>query len=619
MGILDRIDSPDDVKNLNKDELNELASELRGFMIKNVSKTGGHLASNLGVVEMTIAIHKVFDTEKDRLVFDVGHQSYVHKILTGRKDKFDTLRQYGGLAGFPKPNESVHDAFIAGHASNSVSVALGMARARTLAGEDYSVIALLGDGAMTGGMVYEALSDAGDSGEPLIIILNDNGMAIGSNVGGIAKYLAHERLKPGYMKFKRQYRRIMNATAVGRKLYNAIHSLKTAVKEAIFHCSMFEEMGIEYLGPVDGHDISMMTYVLNLAKEMKKPVLIHAITKKGKGYTYAEKDPDKYHGVSPFDEKTGKTADARDDFSAVFGRKIAELSGEDERICAVTAAMTDSTGLGEFSKKYPERFFDVGIAEAHATAMCAGMAKQGMIPVFAVYSTFFQRSYDMLLHDVAISGLHVVFGVDRAGLVGADGETHHGAFDVSYMTSIPNMSVYSPSNFSELQEMTELAIKHETGPVAVRYPRGAEGDYKDGGAGTKLVRQGKDFTVVTYGMSVNTALGAADILSSRGIEIEIVKLGKIWPVDYDSICASLEKTGRLLVLEECAASGSIGEKIASELVRRKISPESAVFKNLGTSFVTHGDIGSLYKACGIDAVSVADAIAEELENGQDQA
>ena len=619
MSILDRVGSPEDLKNLNIDELNDLAYEIRRFMIKNVSKTGGHLASNLGVVEITIALHKVFDTSKDRLVFDVGHQSYVHKILTGRKDGFSTLRQYGGLAGFPKPSESVHDAFIAGHASNSVSVALGMARARTLAGEDYDVIALLGDGAMTGGPAYEGLSDAGDSGEPIIIILNDNGMAIGSNVGGIAKYLAHERLKPGYMKFKRLYRRIMNATSIGRKLYNVIHKLKTAIKETLFHCSMFEEMGIEYLGPVDGHDISMMTYVLNLAREMKRPVLIHAITQKGKGYSYAENDPNTYHGVSPFDEETGVKPVKRVDFSSVFGDKMTELAGKDRRICAVTAAMTNSTGLYGFSKKYPQRFFDVGIAEAHATAMCAGLAKQGMIPVFAVYSTFLQRGYDMLVHDVGIGGLHVVFGIDRAGLVGADGETHHGLFDVSYLTGTPNFTVYAPSNYSELMDMLELAVFEETGPVAVRYPRGTEGVYKEAGTGTKTVREGDDFTIVTYGINVNTAIEAADALFKLGIKVEIIKPGRIWPLDIDAIISSIEKTERLLVLEECAAAGSIGEKLAAELEKRGILPKSVILKNTGNRFITHGDIQSLYKECGIDAYGVASAIWGELGNGKDQA
>lgn len=613
MAILENINSPEDVKKLNSAELYTLSSEIRDFLINSVSKTGGHLAANLGAVEMTIAVHRVFDTKKDRLVFDVGHQSYVHKILTGRKDKFDTLRQFGGISGFPKPCESIHDAFIAGHASNSVSVALGMARARTIANENYSVVAVIGDGALTGGTAYEGLSDAGDSGEPMIVILNDNGMSIASNVGGIAKYLAHERLKPGYMRFKRNYRRIMGKTGLGRAVYKVLHGIKDAVKEAILHCSMFEDMGFEYLGPVDGHDIQMMTYVLELAKGMQKPVLIHAITKKGKGYSFAEQSPNKYHGVGPFDPRRGVEENTSPDFSSVFGDKLLELAGKDRRICAVTAAMGESTGLKNFFREFPDRVFDVGIAEGHAVSMCAGMAKQGLVPVFAVYSTFLQRAYDMLLHDVAISGLHVVLAVDRAGLVGADGETHQGSFDINYLTGIPNMTVYSPSNFTELRMMLEKAVLFEKGPVAVRYPRGGQGEYIDACTGDGgVVREGRDFTVVTYGTDINTAVNSAKRLEKEGISVEIVKLGKVWPVDFGLIEESVGKTGRLLVLEECASSGSLGEKIAAHFAGRG-GLKSLVLKNLGGGFVQHGDIESLRGMLGIDEAGVCGAIKEEVE------
>jgi len=614
MSILQTINSPKDLKGLSEDELNILAEEIRDFLVSSVSNTGGHLASNLGAVELTIAIHRAFNLPKDKLVFDVGHQCYVHKILTGRMEGFEHLRQMNGISGFPKPYESEHDAFVAGHASNSVSVALGMARARTLKNEDYSVIALLGDGALTGGLSYEGLSDAGDSGEPLIVILNDNGMAIGSNVGGMAKYLAHERLKPGYMNFKRTYRQIMNRTAAGRSINKVINTAKNAFKEAVLHCSMFEEMGFEYLGPVDGHDIAMMSYVLRLARDMQKPVLIHAITTKGKGYPMAEKNPDEYHGVSPFDTIIGVKGGKKRDYSAVFGETVTKLAESDDKIFAVTAAMGSSTGLDIFRERFPERFSDVGIAEEHATSMCAGMAKEGMTPVFAVYSTFLQRGYDELIHDVAIQKLHVVFGVDRAGLVGADGETHHGAFDVPYLQSVPNMTIYSPSSFSELSDMLERAVKEENGPVAVRYPRGGEGEYTLGGVDDKTIGDGTDFTIVTYGNSINTAIKASDILKENGINVQIVKLGKIFPNNFEKVFESLERTNRLLVLEECGESGSVGEKLSKAILLNKITLKSAIFKNLGGGFVTHGDIDSLYKLCGIDAKSIARAITEELSN-----
>lgn len=615
LNILNTINSPEDVKKLDKEQLPELCEEIRKFLIDNVSKTGGHLSANLGVVELTVAIHRVFDTAQDRLVFDVGHQSYVHKILTGRREKFNTLRQYGGIAGFPKPSESVHDAFIAGHASNSISVALGMARARTLRKEDYNVIAMIGDGALTGGLSYEALNDAGDSGEPIIVILNDNGMAITPNVGAISRHLAHQRIKPGYLSFKKFYRKITQATFVGRKFYKFTHGIKTAFKEAILHCSMFEEMGFQYLGPVDGHDIGKLTDVLSWAKELDKPALIHVITKKGKGYIYSEENPDEYHGVSKFDAKKGIISCIHSDFSSVFGSKLSDLAGKDERICAITAAMTSGTGLSEFAVAYPKRFFDVGIAEEHAVAMAAGAAKCGMVPVFAVYSTFLQRAYDMLIHDVSIDSNHVVFAVDRAGLVGRDGETHHGVFDVSYLTSVPNMTVMVPSSYKELGDMLEFAVERMNGPVAIRYPRGTEGRYKEGGMmPSKLIRSGSDFTIITYGTMINTALDVSDALASHGIETDILKLDFINPIDFESVKRSAIKTGRVLVLEECVESGCVGQKIAANLAESGIFLKSLILKNLGNRFITHGDTDVLLEACGLDTESVIKNILEELVN-----
>ena len=613
MGILDNIDSPSDVKNLPAEKLGILCEELRGCLIRGVAKTGGHLASNLGVVELTIAIHRVFDTSQDRLVFDVGHQSYVHKLLTGRKTEFDTLRHFDGLAGFPKPSESLHDAFIAGHASTSISVALGMARARTLAREDYSVIALIGDGALTGGLAYEGLSDAGESGEPVIIILNDNGMSITSNVGGVARHLSRQRMKPSYAVFKKRYRRFMEVLPGGRAIYRFFHRIKTMIKEAILHCSMFEEMGLQYTGPVDGHDIGRLTEALEWAKRVGEPAVVHVLTIKGRGYDHSERSPVEYHGVTPFDYKVGVTNTEESTFSSVFGDELIDLAGLDPRICAITASMTSGTGLGGFAARFPERFFDVGIAEEHAVAMASGMAIRGAIPVFAVYSTFLQRSYDMLLHDVAISGLHVVFAVDRAGLVPGDGETHQGLFDVAFLSSVPGMTIMCPASYAELRDMLRYAVNSVDGPVSVRYPRGAEGAYADGGTDRViLLREGIDFTLVTYGVNINTALEAAGVLSEEGVSIEVIKLGCISPVDMNEIFASVQKTKRLLVLEECSGRGSVGEKIAASVLEYRIVMKNVVLLNTGEAFAPCGETDELRRLYGIDTESVCDTIRKEL-------
>lgn len=619
MDILDKLNLPADIKKLDKSELYDLCHELRQLMIQSVSKTGGHLASNLGVVELTVALHCVFDTAFDRLVFDVGHQSYVHKLLTGRYDRFHTLRQFGGLSGFPKPSESKHDAFIAGHASNSISVGLGMARARTLSRRDYSVISVIGDGALTGGLAYEALNDAGESGEPLIVILNDNGMSITPNVGGMAKYLSKQRIKPSYTAFKKKYRRLMEKLPGGRHIYRFTHGVKSAFKQALLHCSMFEEMGLQYAGPIDGHDLRDLIEALSWAKSLGEPVLIHVITRKGKGYIYSEKTPDVYHSVNSFDHKKGVLPIATGNacFSTIFGEELLKLAGQDFRVCAITAAMTGGTGLTEFAGKFPDRFFDVGIAEGHAAAMAAGMASQEIIPVFAVYSTFLQRSYDMLLHDVALSNLHVVFAVDRAGLVGADGETHQGIYDVGYLQTVPNMKILSPASCSELREMLRHAVLALDGPVVVRYPKSAEGRYKDGFiqngsfSFARCLREGSDLTLVTYGVNVNTALDAADILQERGISAEIIKLNYISPIDIDTVSASLRKTGRLLVLEECAEAGCVGERIAAYLAQNAMALKSLRLLNLGSRFIPQGSIDKLREMCGIDTSGVVRAAVED--------
>ena len=609
--ILERISSPEDVKALNTVELTLLCEELRQFLVGSVSGTGGHLASNLGVVELTVAIHRVYDTSRDRLVFDVGHQCYIHKALTGRRAQFDSLRQYGGLCGFPKPSESVHDAFVAGHASNSVSVALGMAEARTLKGEDYSVVALIGDGALTGGLAFEGLNNAGASGEPMVVILNDNGMAISPSVGGVATHLSQLRVKPGYYRFKKYYRAFMGKIPGGRAIYRFNHKIKTTIKKAIYPCSMFEDMGFTYMGPVDGHNIDQLVTTLSWAKEMKSPVLLHVRTVKGKGYAPAEERPELCHGVGPFDPSVGVKEKTSADFSWAFGQELTRLAEADPRICAITAAMEDGTGLAAFAKALPDRFFDVGIAEGHAVSMAAGMAKEGAVPVFAVYSTFLQRSYDQLIHDVALQHLHVVLAVDRAGLVGADGATHHGCQDVGYLTGIPGMTVYAPASFQELRGMLAEAIAVD-GPVAVRYPRGGEGRaYPDwNGESSRVLRQGGDYTLVSYGIMTDELLAASETLAERGIETQVIKLDRIAPLDPEPVLASLRKTQRLLVLEDCYENGSIGQQLAATAAVHGCVLRSVVLKNIKDRFVEHGSVSRLRREAGIDAAAVVEAVLE---------
>ena len=611
--ILEHISSPADVKQLDSEALKQLCAELRQFLVESVARTGGHLASNLGAVELTVALHRVYDTERDRLVFDVGHQCYVHKALTGRRELFGTLRQLGGLSGFPKPEESVHDAFIAGHASNSVSVALGMARARKLLGGDYAVAALLGDGALTGGLAYEGLNDAGASGEPLVVILNDNGMSIDPNVGGVATHLSRLRLRPGYYRFKKGYRAVLEHVPGGRKLYQFNHRVKSGVKRAIYPCSMFEDMGFNYLGPVDGHNVEQLCTTLAWAKEMNCPVLLHVRTIKGKGYGPAERQPERSHGVSPFDPAKGPGQERKVDFSYILGHELVELAGQDKRICAVTAAMAEGTGLQEFASAWPKRFFDVGIAEGHAVAMAAGMAKQGMVPVFAVYSSFLQRGFDMLLHDVALQQLHVVLAVDRAGLVGSDGPTHHGCQDVGYLTQIPGMTVLCPACFEELKAMLRAAVDME-GPVAVRYPRGGETRQYPAwnGESTSILRQGADVTLVSYGTLTDEILTAAEKLAEKGVSAEVIKLNRIAPLDTGAIAESVKRTGRLLVLEDCNENGSIGQQLAAALLQSGTAPKALVLQNLKNAFAPQGTVAQLRELLGLDAAGTVEAVLNLL-------
>lgn len=611
MSILERINSSNDIKKLPEEELEPLCQELRDYMISSISRTGGHLASNLGAVELTVALHRVYDTSRDRVVFDVGHQSYVHKIITGRRDSFCTLRQHGGLSGFPKPYESEDDAFIAGHASNSVSVALGMARARTLSHADYDVAAIIGDGALIGGLAYEGLANAAASGEPLVVILNDNNMSINENVGGTAHLLESLRVRPGYISFKRWYRDVFTKLP---GLYKFNHAIKEWLKKRLLPGNVFSGMGMYYLGPVDGHDITKLETVIRWARELRKPVLVHVVTKKGKGYKYAEEHPEKFHGVGRFDIETGELHDSGDCFSAKMGESLSRLADNDGRIIGITAAMSSGTGMDVFSAAHPDRFFDVGIAEGHAVSMAGGMAKQGMVPVFAVYSSFLQRGYDMLIHDVALQNLHVVFCVDRAGLVGSDGETHHGVFDVSYLSSVPDMTVLCPASYAELETMLRAAIYDINGSVAIRYPRGGEGKYTAcNTAPETLLREGRDVTLVCYGIMTNEVLDAAERLAAEGISAEVIKLSMIKPPDFDLVMRSLRKTGKLLISEDVCEAGCVGSRILEEAAINEIHVRAAKLLNLGEGIVPHGTVAELLHDFGLDADGIVSAAMEMMD------
>ncbi|MBR1659715.1 MAG: 1-deoxy-D-xylulose-5-phosphate synthase [Oscillospiraceae bacterium] len=609
MDVLEQINSSADVKRLDASELEPLCAALRKEIIHTVSQNGGHLASSLGAVELTVALHRVYDSAKDRIVFDVGHQSYAHKLLTGRRERFSTLRREGGIAGFLRPSEAPDDAAVSGHASTSISVALGMARARTLLGQSYEVVAVVGDGALTGGVAYEGLNDAGESGERLVVVLNDNAMSISRNVGGMAQALAKARVRPGYLAFKRLYR-----STVGRAagLYHVLHRVKEWLKDLLLPDNMFEDMGFYYLGPIDGHDLKTLERTLAYARSLRCPVLVHVVTVKGKGYAPAERDPALYHGVGPFDPETGIEKTAENSFSARFGALLGERAAKDSRIVALTAAMADGTGLSEFARRFPGRLFDVGIAEQHAAAMAAGMARQGMTPVFAVYSSFLQRAYDILIHDIALSGEHVVLAVDRAGLVGPDGPTHQGAFDVGYLCQVPGMAVWAPSNYAELEAMLDLALCHP-GPCALRYAKGAEGAFRADSSDRDVaeLRQGDDLTLVSYGVLINEVLGAADALRERGISAAVLKLNRLDRFDAGPIESSVRRTGRLLVAEDTAAFGCVGERLLADLSRRGMTVRGQCLLNLGEGVVMQGTVAEQRRTLRLDAEGIA-LVAEQM-------
>ena len=612
MSILKTIRGHEDLLNLSDAQRKQLCDEIREFLVSNVSQTGGHLASNLGVVELAVAIETVFNTMVDRLVFDVGHQSYVHKLLTGRQADFSRLRQFGGISGFPKPRESGADAFVAGHASSSISIALGMARARTLLDQDYQVVALMGDGAATGGMIYEGLNDAAVSREPMVIILNDNEMSIDKNVGGMSRHLSLLRTKEQYLGAKRRYRIAMNHIPGGKTIFDLTKRAKDRLKRLVLPSTIFENMGLQYLGPVDGHDVEGLIQVLRSARDLKSPVVVHVITKKGTGFLPAEQDPARFHGIGKFDPSTGESQHKTgESFSDAFGRTMCDLAREDKRVCAITAAMPAGTGLVDFMKEFPKRAFDVGIAEEHAVSMAGGLAKQGMVPIVALYSTFLQRSYDQILQDICLLNLHVVLAVDRAGLVGEDGETHHGVFDVGFLRHAPGMTVLCPANCQELSEMLRWAVLDHNGPVAIRYPRGGNGELQhcawSNDHSIVAHRNGKDCAIVTYGTSVNNALAAADRLQREGIEASVVRLTKINPLPVDALREVLEGYQNILVLEETASAAGIHQELAWNL------PGHRYFSiDLGNDFVTHGAVSALYQHCGMDPDSIAAKVKEVL-------
>ena len=616
MKILPKINCHEDLLSLSDGERNQLCTEIREFLISSVSKTGGHLAGNLGAVELSVAIETVFNTSKDRLVFDVGHQSYVHKILTGRRADFVHLRQYGGISGFPKPSESETDSFVAGHASSSVSIALGMAKARSMQGEDYEVVALIGDGAVTGGMAYEGLNNAAVSREPMVIILNDNEMSIGQNVGGMSKHLSRIRSSENYLEAKQAYRKMLKKLPGGKALYAFSSHLKNRIKRFLLPVSIFESMGFTYLGPADGHDLPGLISLLTAAKELQEPVVVHVVTKKGFGYRFAEEDPAKFHGIGKFDPETGKKMGAKiRTFSDSFGDTMVDLARNNPKVCAITAAMPGGTGLLDLMKQYPERLFDVGIAEEHAVSMAGGLAKQGMIPVVALYSTFLQRAYDQIMQDVCMLNLHVVFAIDRAGLVGDDGPTHHGVFDVGFLRQMPGLLLLNPVSFAEQQDMLHWAVEEYAGPVAVRYPRGTEGSYTDSDwkgfdSGIAVHRQGSDLIFVTYGSMLDNTLEAANLLAQQGIQATVLRLMNLTDLHTEEICRYIGENKTLIVVEEACTGSGIREALAYELMQH--CPGCHVYgRDLGRDFVTHGDKKKLYENCGLNPESLA-AFAKEV-------
>jgi len=604
-------ESPERLKSLSESELKVLCAEIRTFLIQSISRTGGHLASNLGIVEISTALALEFDLFHDRILYDVGHQCYVHKLLTGRKAGFEHLRQFGGMSGFPKPSESNADPFVAGHASTALSLAAGFARARTLLHDDRYVVAVVGDAALTGGMSLEALNDIGRSEEPVIVLLNDNAMAISRSVGAMAEHLTLLRTKPGYFKLK-----TLVKSHTGKHFSGFLKRFKTRVRSLVLPTSILEEMGFTYLGPVNGHDIEKIRSLLSFAKLLARPVIIHCVTTKGCGSEYAEQNPCRYHGASAFDAASGVALKAPvRGFSAVFGDTLTSMARSDPKICAITAAMEDGTGLTPFARAWPERFFDVGIAEQHAVGLAAGLAKAGMTPVCAIYSTFLQRAYDQILHDVCLDPVHVVFAVDRAGIVPGDGETHQGIFDVMYLCGAPGMKVFAPASLAELDTALRRCIQQETGPCAVRYPRGTAGAYQarlsDDNEDCTVLREFSenriDAVIITYGTMVNEAISAAKLLQEQGIAVCIVKLFVLSPLPDLSRFAGLPT----VIAEDVVEAGCVGQRLFADFAARGL-PVHGKLCNIGSRYLPCGTVPELRRLCGLDAAALADAVRKLL-------
>lgn len=605
---------PQDLKKMTEYELELLAYEIRDFLISNLSKTGGHLASNLGVVELSIALHKVFNTPEDKLVWDVGHQSYVHKILTGRAGEFCSLRQWGGLSGFPKVKESEYDTFDTGHSSTSISIAAGMAAARDLSGEDFHTVAVIGDGALTGGLAYEALNNAGVSQANMMVILNDNGMSISANTGGVSKYLGKLRSSHKYADLKNKFKKnLSEIPGVGKGVITGLQHVRDSLKYAVLDGIMFEELGFKYFGPVDGHNMEDLIENLNMAKEVQGPVFLHVITKKGKGYRSAEETPSKYHGTGPFDPATGlqHSSGNAPSWSSVFGNKLVELAKKDQRIVAVGAAMLEGTGLTEFKQKYPQRAFDVGIAESHAVTFAAGMASGGYRPIVAIYSTFLQRAYDQIMEDVCLQDLPVIFAVDRAGIVGADGETHHGIFDLSYLNHMPNMTILAPADKEELELMLEYAFALD-GPCAIRYPRGEaiRLDFHQPIKGSLVLSKGADVEIWAAGNMLSTGVEICEVLKAKGLDVGLINTRFIKPLDKEAILESAARTKLIVTLEDNVIAGGFGESLASAMME---SPVKVLHFGWPDCFIEHGSCRQLFEKYGLDPGSIAERISEYIE------
>ena len=610
--ILNKVNNVKDLRKLNIKEKEKLAGEIRNLILATVSKNGGHLASNLGVVELTIALHSVFNTPRDSIVWDVGHQTYVHKILTGRKDKMDTLRKFGGISGFPKTSESEFDCFNTGHSSTSISAALGMARANKLEDRKNKVVAVIGDGALTGGMAQEALNDAGSSNADITVILNDNEMSISKNVGGITYFLSKLRTKRLYTRTNGKIKKItLKIPKIGSKLVRIAQKIKRSIKQIFIPKMYYEDLGFTYLGPVDGHDIEKLESVFRTSKSIKGPVFIHVITKKGKGFKVIEENPDKFHSVPSFDLETGTlNKEKKDDYSKIFGNKLVELAKKDEKIVAVSAAMIEGTGLSEFKKEFPDRTFDVGIAEQHALGMAAGMAKRGFKPVVSIYSSFYQRGFDQVIHDICLQNLPVVMCVDRAGVVGSDGETHQGIFDLAFCSIIPNITIMAPKDFKELEKMLEFAMQLNS-PVVIRYPRGGEGetkfeeceDIKLGRA--EVLKEGENLTIVAIGKMVGRAMEVSEILKEQGIDCEVINARFLKPLDSYTIERSIKKNKNVITIEDGILHGGLGTSVIELINEYKLDGVKMKAYGYDDTFVPHGSVDELEKMNGLDAKSIA--------------